>query len=99
MILWATFVVCLNLWFWQDGAPSHCGIHVRQWSNQQFPDAWIGQRGLALWPPTTPDLTSLNFHLLERTIVYAEKTPQNHLKEYYNNAVAAVLRRGLELNA
>ena len=29
------------VYFQQDGAPSHFGIHVRQWLDQQFSGVWI----------------------------------------------------------
>ena len=38
-------------YFQQDGAPSHFGIHERQWLDQQFPGAWSGRRGPVKWPP------------------------------------------------
>ena len=47
--------------FQQDGAPPHFALHVRDHSNECFPQQWIGQSGTTAWPPRSPDLTPLDF--------------------------------------
>lgn len=81
------------VYFQQDGTPSHFGIHVRQWLDQQFPDAWIGRRGPVEWPPRSPDLTPLDFYLWGhlKAMVYQEKIQNtNHLKERIMNAITSI---------
>ena len=51
-----------DIWFQQDGAPPHFGIHVRNYLNETFPGRWIGRRGSIEWPPRSPDLTPLDFY-------------------------------------
>ena len=41
------------IYFQQDGAPSHLGIHVRLWLDQLFAGAW---------PPRSLDLSPLDFY-------------------------------------
>ena len=50
-----------GLWWFQDGAPAHGSLEIRQVLRQ-----WFGQRVVALhhqieWPPRSPDLTPLDF--------------------------------------
>lgn len=49
--------------FQQDGAPPHFVQPVRQFLDENFPDAWIGRRGHIEWPPRSPDLAPLDFFL------------------------------------
>jgi len=51
-----------KMWLQLDGCPSHFGINVRQYLNENFPQ-WIGRGGLVSWPPRSPDLTPLDFFL------------------------------------
>lgn len=52
-----------DLWFQQDGAPAHWSRLVRDYLDLVFPNRWIGRNGPWLWPPRSPDLTSLDFFL------------------------------------
>ena len=49
--------------FQQDGAPPHCGSHVRRFLDAIFPNRWIGRHGPTPWPPRSPDITPLDFFL------------------------------------
>ena len=61
--------------FQQDGAPLHCGLAVRQFLNDTFPERWIGCDGPIPWPPRFPDVTPLDFFLwgYVKDIVYRTK--------------------------
>jgi hypothetical protein len=48
--------------FQQDGAPPHFDTEVRQFLDTTFPE-WIRRGGTIVWPPSSPDLTLLDFHL------------------------------------
>ncbi|XP_074026197.1 uncharacterized protein [Leptinotarsa decemlineata] len=52
-----------NIWFQQDGAPSHFARPVREYLNDVYPGRWIGRRGPYEWPPRSPDSTPLDFFL------------------------------------
>lgn len=52
-----------NLWYQQDGAPSHYAAEVSHYINEVFQNRWIGRRATIEWPPRSPDLTSLDFFL------------------------------------
>lgn len=52
-----------EIYFQQDGAPAHYGIHVRRYLDATFHDRWIGRRGTIEWPPRSPDLTPLDYFL------------------------------------
>ena len=49
--------------FQQDGAPPHCGSHVRRILDATFPNRWIERDGPTPWPPRSPDITPLDFFL------------------------------------
>ena len=49
--------------FQQAGAPPHWGLQVRQFLNDPFPERWIGRDGPIPWPPSSPDITSLEFFM------------------------------------
>jgi hypothetical protein len=48
--------------FHQDGAPPHCGLHVREVLKETFPDRWIGRGGPIVLSPCS-DFTPLNYFL------------------------------------
>jgi hypothetical protein len=80
-------------YFQQDGAPSHYGIFVRRWLDQQFPGSWVGRRCPIEWPPRSPDLSPLDFYLWEhlKAEVYQEKIRHmNHPKERIRNALMRI---------
>ena len=61
--------------FQHDGAPSHYTRHVMQHLNDTFPNRLIGRGSTINWPPRSPDLTPLDFHLcgLMKSEVYRKK--------------------------
>ena len=64
---------------------------MRRWLDRQFTGHWIGHRGPVDWPPSSPDLTLLDFYLWDhlKAMVYQVKI-QNmvHLKEPIRDACA-----------
>ncbi|CAL1261701.1 unnamed protein product, partial [Larinioides sclopetarius] len=52
-----------NIWFQHDGAPAHFGLDDRSHLNRSYPHRWIERGGPVLWPPRSPDLSSLGFFL------------------------------------
>ncbi|GFW99733.1 uncharacterized protein TNCV_3419631 [Trichonephila clavipes] len=52
-----------HMWSQQDGAPSHYGRCVRDHLDRTFPNRWIRCDGPFAWPPTSPDLSPLDFFL------------------------------------
>lgn len=50
-----------EMWFQLDGAPAHFMRDVREELDIMFPEKWIGREGPILWPPRSPDLTSMDF--------------------------------------
>lgn len=51
-----------DVWFQQDGCPSHYTRAVTQFLNEHFPNRWIGRGGTIHWPPRSPDLSPNDFH-------------------------------------
>lgn len=83
-------ILANDIWFQQDGAPAHFGIHVRNYLDQTFPGRWIGRRGSIEWPPRSPDLTPLDFYLWGhlKTVVY--RTQPKTLEDLQNRILDAV---------
>jgi hypothetical protein len=56
-----------------DGAQPHCCQVVRQYRNHKFPNQWIGRDGAQNWPPQSPDLNPLDYHVWSymKAMVYA----------------------------
>ena len=52
-----------NVWFQMDGCPAHKSRNVRDQLNEHFEEQWIGRYGPVRWPPRSPDLTPLDFHV------------------------------------
>jgi len=50
-----------NIWFQQDRVPPHCGVNVRNYLDETFPDRWID--GAIEWPARSLDLTPLDYFL------------------------------------
>jgi hypothetical protein len=59
------------MYYQHDGA---CLI-IRQYLNHKFPNRWIGCGGAQNWPPWSPDLNPLDYHVwgYMKTMVYANK--------------------------
>lgn len=70
-----------NMWFQNDGCPSHYSTIARNELNRQFYGRWIGRGGTVNWPARSPDLTSPDFYLwgFLKSKVYNEvpTTPEN----------------------
>ena len=57
---------------------------MRHWLDRQFPGSWICRHGLVEWPPTSPDLTSLDVYLrghLKFTVYRVKVQNMGHLKK------------------
>lgn len=50
-----------NVWFQQDGAPSHTASSAINYLSQKFPGKLISKKGSITWPPRSPDLTNMDF--------------------------------------
>lgn len=72
-----------HLWFQQDGAPPHNLRAVREFLHREFPDQWIGNRGVVRWPARSPDLSPLDFYLWGtlKNKIYAEPIPIQNLED------------------
>lgn len=86
--------------FQQDGAPAHYAALVRQYLNLVFPNRWIGRLGPILWPPRSPDLTSLDFFFwgflkdrVFRTLPETIQEMENRILEYSLIPDAAMFER------
>ena len=64
-----------QMYYQHDGAPPHFSQVVRQYLNQQFENQWIGFAGAKNWPPWSPDLDPLEYHVwgYMPAVVYARK--------------------------
>ena len=58
-----------------DGAPPHPSQFIRQYLNHKFPTRWIGRGGTQNWPPRSPDLNPLDYHMwgYMKAMVYEHK--------------------------
>jgi len=56
-------------------APPHFSEVVRLYLNYKFPNRWIGRGGAQNWPPRSPDLNPLDYHVwgYVKAMVYAHK--------------------------
>jgi hypothetical protein len=63
------------MYYQLDGAPAHFDQVVRQYLNHKFPNRWIGCGGAQSWPPQSPDLNPLDYHVwgYMKAMVYAHK--------------------------
>jgi hypothetical protein len=69
------------------------GICVCRCLDRQFPCHWIGRRGPVEWPPSSPDLTPLDFHLwgqLKAMMHQVEIQNIEHLKERITDVCAYI---------
>jgi len=90
-----------QIYYQHDRAPPHFSRVVRQYLNQKFPNRWIGHGGAQNWPPRSPDLNPLDYHVwgYMKDVVYAHKvnTREELLQRILSAARsinnAAVLRR------
>jgi len=63
------------MYYQHDGAPPHFSQVVRQHLNNKFPNRWIGRGGAQNWPPRSPDVSPLDYHVwgYMKPMVYAHK--------------------------
>jgi len=54
---------CSCMWFMHDGAPPHFSRTAHQYLNDHFPGKWIGRNRPVAWPPHSPDLNPIDFHI------------------------------------
>ena len=64
-----------QMYYQQNGAPTHFNQVVRQYLNHEFPNRWIRHGGAENWPAWSPDLNPLDYHVWSymKTTVYAQK--------------------------
>jgi hypothetical protein len=48
----------------QDGARAHCALPVREYLDNEFSARWIGRGSDMVWPPRSPQLTTIRFGAL-----------------------------------
>jgi hypothetical protein len=51
------------MWYVQRDDSAHFSLAVRDVLNNTYHDGWIGIEGPTAWPPRSPDLNPLDFHL------------------------------------
>ena len=58
-----------------DGAPPHFSQVIWPYMLHTFPDRWIGRGGKQNWPPRSPVLNPLDYHVwcYMKAMVYAHK--------------------------
>ena len=63
------------MYYQHDGAPPHFSQVVRQYLDHKFPNRWIGRGGTQNWPPRSPDLNPLDYHVwgYMKAMVYEQK--------------------------
>jgi len=64
-----------KMYYQPEGAPPHFSQVVRQYLNHKFPSRWIGRGGVHNWPPRSPVLHPLDYHVWGyiKVIVYVHK--------------------------
>ena len=64
-----------QMYYQHDGAPPHFSQVVRQYLDHKFPNRWIGRGGTRNWPPRSPDLNPLDYHVwgYMKAMVYEQK--------------------------
>ncbi|GBO09334.1 hypothetical protein AVEN_124315-1 [Araneus ventricosus] len=70
-----------NIWFQHEGFPTHKISNVKQFLLETFQNQVIGYGGFVMWPPRSPDLTTLNFFLWGHIKGHAYTTPPPTLQD------------------
>jgi len=89
------------MYYQHDAALPHFSQVIMQYLNHKFPNRWIGRGGTKNWPPWSPDLNPLDYHVwgYMKAMVYAQKVNmrQELLQQTLSSARsinnAAVLRK------
>lgn len=55
------FAIVHNLYFQENGAPTHNAGVVAALLSERYPEHWIGTNGWTQWPARISDLTSIDF--------------------------------------
>jgi len=68
-------MILSQMYFQHDGAPPHFTLHERDYLNDFFPNHYLCRGGPIPWPPSSPDLTPLDYYLWGhmKTLVYETK--------------------------
>ncbi len=77
------------MWFQHDGAPAHFSRGVREFLDATYGEHWIGRGGPKVWPPRSPDLTSLDFFLWGHLKSLVYETPVESQEDLVARIVAA----------
>lgn len=92
----------LNMWFQQDGCPSHTARTPRAVLNRLFTNRWIGKYGTVAWPARSPDLSVLDYYLWGRVkeLVYRDRptTRENmieRIRQSIQSLEASEIRRAV----
>jgi hypothetical protein len=77
------------MWYMDDSASAHFSHAVRDVHSNPYHDRRIGTGGPTEWPPRSPDLNPLEFHLWGhlKTLVYA--APVDNEEAFYHRIVDA----------
>jgi hypothetical protein len=87
------------MYYQNDGAPPYFSQVVGHYLNHKFPNRWIGRGGKKNWPPRSPDLNPLEYHVWSfmKAMVYEHKVSTREelipriLSDTKSISIAAVL--------
>ena len=90
-----------QLWWFQDGAPPHRAIVVRDRLNELFGDQVVALYHNQEWPPRSPDLTPCDFFLWGYIKSRVYRSPPNDVFDLRNRIIREfeLLDRNMVLNA
>jgi hypothetical protein len=71
-----------------DGAPPHFSRIASQYLNDHFSRKWIGRNGSVAWPPSSPDLNPIDFHLGGHVKIEVYSTPVTNFEELWERILA-----------
>lgn len=89
-----------NLIFQQDGAPAHNSLIVRHHLDVVYPGRYMSTHGAIKWPPRSPDLTPLDFHLwgfLKQSVYRERSNTIEELQQRIQDACNSVTAETLQL--
>lgn len=82
-----------KMWLQLDGAPPHFSTNVRNYLDREFPNKWIGRGGPHVFPPRSPDLTSMDFFFwgyIKNLVYNTPPTTADDMKIRIEHAFATV---------